>query len=91
MENGKLLIAIDKSGEAHTSVDRETGYGSDEYFYVSSAGSRTKLKLRDIEDHPDDIVHEFTYQSPPKEVTMFFVGPRTAVREKPRPDIAAPI
>jgi hypothetical protein len=38
-EGGKYLIEIDKSGRAYTSSPRPVGYGSDEYFYVSSTGA----------------------------------------------------
>jgi hypothetical protein len=40
-----------------------------------------------VDDQADDIVHDFTYQSAPKEVTLFFVGPRSAMKTKPRPDL----
>ena len=84
-ESGSYLIVIDNSGSARTSSTRDPGYGSDEYFYVSSSGVRTKLKLQDVEGSPDDLVHDFTYQSAPREVTLFFVGPRAAMKITPRP------
>ena len=71
---------IDRAGSAQTSSTRNPGYGIDEYFYVSSLGGRTKLKLQGVEDTPNDLVHDFTYQSAPREVTLFFVGPRAAVK-----------
>jgi len=86
-ESAGYLIVIDDAGSARTSSIRDPGYGSDEYFYVSSAGVRTKLKLQGVEDAPDDMVHDFTYQSAQKEVTLFFVGPRTAVKTTTRPDL----
>ena len=84
-ESGSYLIVIDNSGSARTSSTRDPGYGSDEYFYVSSSGVRTKLKTQDVEGSPDDLVHDFTYQSAPREVTLFLVGPRAAVKITPRP------
>jgi len=87
-EGGSYLIAIDSSGSAQTSSIRDPGYGSDEYFYVSPSGVRTKLKLQGIEDASDDMIHDFTYQSAPREVTLFFVGPRMAVETTPGPDLA---
>lgn len=87
-EGGRYLIVIGNSGTAQTSSIRKSGYGSDEYFYVSPSGSRTNLKLQGVENAPDDMVHDFTYQSTPREVTLFFVGPRTAVETTPRPDLA---
>jgi hypothetical protein len=86
-EDSHYLVTVDGSGSAHTSSLREPGYGNDEYFYVSTGGFQTKLKLQGVEDRADDIVHDFTYQSEPKEVTLFFVGPRSAVKTKPRPDL----
>lgn len=72
---------------AHTSTARDAGYGKDEYFYVSARGNRTRLKLQGVEDQPDDMVHNFTYYSPPQEVTMFFVGPQIAIKTKLRPEL----
>jgi len=86
-ESGSYLIVIDDAGTARTSSIRDSGYGRDEYFYFSSAGIRTKLKLQGVEDAPDDMIHDFTYQSAPKEVTLFFVGPRMAVKATTRPDL----
>jgi hypothetical protein len=83
-EDGRYLIVIDGSGNAHTSTPQDTGYGIDEYFYVSSAGRRTKLKLQGVKAQKDDMIHDFTYERSPREVTMFFVGPRTAMKVKPR-------
>ena len=82
------LVVIDNSGSAQTSSIRNPGYGSDEYFYISSSGVRTKLKLQGVEDAPNDMVHDFTFQSAPREVTLFFVGPRAAVKTTPRPELA---
>ena len=86
-ESGSALIVIDDAGTARTSSIRDPGYGSDEYFYVSPTGVRTKLKLQGVENAPDDLIHDFTYQSAPREVTLFFVGPRTAVKTATRPDL----
>jgi hypothetical protein len=87
-ESGSYLVVIDNSGSAQTSSIRNPGYGSDEYFYISSSGVRTKLKLQGVEDAPNDMVHDFTFQSAPREVTLFFVGPRAAVKTTPRPELA---
>ena len=84
---GSYIITVDETGTAHTSSPREAGYGNDEYFYVSSAGGRKKLKLQGMDDQQDDMVHHFTYQSAPTEVTLFFVGPREAVATTPRPSL----
>ncbi len=65
---------------------REIGYGNDEYFYVSSGGIEKKLKLQGVEDQQDDMVYDFTFQSAPKEVTLFFVGPRGAMKTQRRPN-----
>ena len=39
-EHEKYLIVVDPSGKAHTSSDSEAGYGSDQYYYVSSNRAR---------------------------------------------------
>jgi hypothetical protein len=94
-DGGKYLIEIDKSGRAHTSSSPPVGYGSDEYFYVSSSGSRIKLKLEGVERHQDDMVHHFTFSNPTSygksreeiktEFETFFVGPRGVAETKPAP------
>jgi hypothetical protein len=87
-EGTAYVVKVNESGSSHISSLRESGYGIDEYFYVSSAGVRTKLKLQGMEDQQDDVIHDFTYQSAPKEITLFFVGPRTSVKTYPRPTLA---
>lgn len=84
-ERGAYLIQIGPEGMAKTSSHHPAGYGVDEYMYVSSDGVRTKLKLLGMEDQGDDLVHNFTCQSSPREVTVFFVGPRSVIKTTPRP------
>ena len=86
-EGRSYVITVDRLGSAHTSTTRETGYGNDEYFYVTPAGGRTKLTLQGVEDRQDDMIHDFTYQSSPNEVTLFFVGSRKAAATQPRPTL----
>jgi len=86
-ERAHYLVTVGSSGSAHTSSPRELGYGSDEYFYVLPGGIQKKLKLQGVEDQQDDMVHDFTYEYTPKEVTLFFVGPRGAMKTQRRPDL----
>jgi hypothetical protein len=94
-QEGKYLIEIDKSGRAYTSSPLPVGYGTDEYFYVSSSGSRIRLKDEGVERQQDDLVHHFTFtnytsygksrEEIKTEFETFFVGPRRAAEIKPAP------
>jgi len=59
-EGGRRLIRIKADGTTHTSSALESGYAIDAYFYVSPSGKRTKLKLEDLENRPEDMIHTFT-------------------------------
>jgi len=88
-ENGKYLLVVPPSGILQTSSLLDVGYGSDEYFYVSSTGGRVRLSLEGIEPKDTDIIHSFRYQSGPVQIKTFFVGPRSLIHSYTEPDLVS--
>ena len=88
-ENRKYLLVIPPSGVLRTSSQFEVGYGSDEYLYVSSTGGRVRLQLEGVEPKDTDRIHNFSYQSVPVQIQLFFVGPRSLIPNYPRPDLVS--
>lgn len=74
----KTLIRVPPSGVVFTSSGRAEGYGSDEYFFVSSEGKRTPVRSEAAEgcEEQQVCVQRFQFFSPPAQATLFFVGKR---------------
>jgi len=88
-ENGKYLRIVPPSGILQTSSSLDVGYGSDEYFYVSSTGGRVRLSLEGVERKDTDFIHSFRYQSAPAHIKTFFVGSRSLIPNYPEPELVS--
>ena len=78
------LVEVPGSGIVTTSSSRSPGYGSDRYFFVDEAGSRTPIPV-DGDEEDGRSVSNFQYFSSPAQVTVFFVGEPTKVEQYKRP------
>ena len=78
MENGRHIVRLDPKGRASTSIKREVGYATDEYFYVDAAGERQALQEQGVTDSVKDMIHSHRYVHDKPYVHEFCVGLRSA-------------
>ena len=89
--DGKYELRIGADGKLVTSSDQSSGYGSDEYFYVRSIGSMSRLQGGIMSQEPDDLIHSWVSHSAfagpdfrrVGPIVQFFVGPRSALTIRP--------
>jgi hypothetical protein len=86
VEAGKRLINVPANGIVRTSSDHDSRYGVDEYFYLNPDGTLTKLTTEGVENLSSALVHNHVFQSSQPTIHIFFVGPKAALKDHPRPD-----
>jgi len=99
IEDGYRLYLIPSSGHLETSSAIESGWASDEYYYVDSSGNREKLKVtiegkggliwaRGLSSQMVREERDGVYSAKSDGVTSehFFVGPEDLAKQQPPRD-----
>lgn len=88
MRNGRYVLVISASGTLLTSSERASGYGRDNFYFLSSLGNKSRIP-REAEGCQQQVCASFFeyYYNP--NITVFYVGRSSDLSQFTRPSLSS--